>query len=228
VEPLVPALVATVVGALIVYSIVASSVKRRATRLALERLGFRPCPDETGRILEALRRIEGDPELSCDVRDLRKLDERSPIYHFTKVIHRGKGHDPVTEQEILFPMRRASRDGCVLVVKPTALGRGFATRLIATLVTKMNAGAKDGLERLHRLQLGAEYANGNLIAALGPRDARVFDLIDGPTVDVAKGLGDLGVLEVRFRDAWCSLTSGGTSLPFRLEPIVARIRGLLR
>ena len=224
-EPLVPAIVAVAVGALIVYSILTSVTKRRATRIALERLGFRPCPGETDRILEALRCIEGDPALECDVRDPRKLDERAPIYHFTKVLHSGKGHDRVTEEEILFPMRRRSRESCVLVVKPTALGRGFATRLIATLVTRTNVQSNDGLERLH---LGAEFANGNLIAALGPRDARVFDLVDGPTVDVAKGLGDLGVLQVRFRDAWCSLTSGGVSLPFRLEPLVARIRGLLR
>ena len=222
-EPIVPAVIAGIVGVLVVYSIFHGAAQRRATRIALERLGFRACPDETERILEGLRCIGGDPELSCDVRDPRKLDDRTPIYHFTKVLPRGKGHDPVTEQEILFPLRRPSREGCVLVVKPTALARGLATRLIASLVAKARP-----QESLVPLRLGAEYANGNLIAALGPRDARVFDLVDGPTIDVAKGLGDLGVLQVRFRGAWCSLTSGGTSLPFRLEPLVARVRGLLR
>ncbi|MGH7391020.1 MAG: hypothetical protein ACREM3_16410 [Candidatus Rokuibacteriota bacterium] len=80
---------------------------------------------------------------------------------------------------------------------------------------------------LRRLELPPDLANTNLVAALGPAGAGLYDLIDSRTLSVVQGLGDAGGMFVRCREAWCAVSSTSAQIPFRVTALVARIRPLL-
>ena len=211
---------------LVVAGIVAARRERREHRRILDRLGFRPCPDEADRIRAAVSAIENNKRCLVEVRDPRKLDDRKPVFHYTKVQKYGPHDDePVVEEEVLFPLERRSRDGLVLVIKPSAVASGLATRLMRAVAAIPTDRKPEDLERI---DVQPDPSHENLVAALGPRGARLLDLVDSGTLAVVLGLGDSGVLQVRFRGGWCSLASIGRALPFRVGQLLSRIRPLLR
>jgi len=213
------------VGLLVWGSLVART-KSREHRALLDRLGFRPCPDEAERIQRALSAIENDLECVLEVREPRKLDGRRPVFHYTKVQKHGPNDDePVVEDEVLFPLERRSKDGLFLVVKPSTVASGLATRLLRAVA----AIPSDRLPKdLVRLDVAPDAPYENLVVALGPRGRHLLDLVDSSTLSVVLGLGDSGALHVRFRGGWCAVASIGRSLPFRVGELLARIQPLLR
>ena len=190
---------------------------------ALERLGFQRCPEEKHRLEETITALENNRGYRYEVRDARRLEGRSPVYYYVKIRHGGVDDQAVAEEEILFPLRRPSASGLVLVVKPSTLAPGPA-RLLGLLAT----GAWDAQpDDLQKLELPPDLQGTNLAGALAPAGARLYDLVDASTLSVVQGLGDAGGMLVRFRDGWCSVAAASAQLPFQIEQLVARIRPLL-
>ena len=149
------------------------------------------------------------------------------MYYYIKARH-GDVHRetlPVSEEEILFLLKRPASGGLVLAVKPSSLSPGIATRLLGAIATGPWDAQPDDLRRI---ELPPDLKNTNLMGALGPPGASLYDLVDSTTLSVVQGLGDAGGLLVRFRDTWCSVASASDQIPFRLDEIVARIRPLAR
>jgi hypothetical protein len=227
----VPAYLPFVLIGLVAVALLASKLAHqrrttRAQRAALEQLGFRPCPDETGRLEAIVAGIACNRGFRYEVREPKRLPGEPAVYHYLKFCHRDAGDDaPVeAEEEILFPLARGSTSGLVLVVKPSSIAPGLATRLLGALASAPWDVQPDDLQRL---EIPRDLENTNLIAALGPPGARLYDLVDARTVGVVLGLGDAGGMFVRFRDAWCVVSSASAQVPFRLDQLVARIRSLL-
>ena len=220
-------LIGVVAVGLIVWSLVTQRGRMRAQKAASERLGFRPCPDEKAWLEETVTRIENNQGFRYEVRDPKRWSEEPPVYTYDKIRYQdARGDDvvPVAEQEVLFPLKRASAGAIVVTVKPSSLAPGLATRVIGAIA----AGPWDAQpDDLYRLELPPDLKGTNLMRVLGPSGASLYDLVDGDTISVMQGLGDAGGIFVRVRDGWCSVASASSQIPFRLDELLARIRPLL-
>jgi hypothetical protein len=209
---------------LLIWKIVSQRKAQLGQKLTLGELGFRPCPDEKSWLEETVTRIENNREFSYEVRDPKRLLGEPAVYHYVKMRHRYADEAAVAEEEILFPVKRPSVAGLVLTVKPSSLAPGMATRLMSAIATGPWDAQPDDL---HRLEIPPDLKDSNLVGALGPRGANLYDLVDTSMLSVVKGLGDSGGILVRLRDSWCSVASTSAQIPFRVDELVGRIRPLL-
>ena len=208
----------------ILWSLLGQRRKRRVQELQLERLGFRPCPEEKDRLQETVTHLENNHAYRYQVREPRRLEGQPGVYYYVKIRLGDSRENAVTEEEFLFPLKRPSRAGLVLVVKPSSMPTGLASRLVGTVATASWDAQPDDLRRL---ELPPDLEGTNVVGALGPPGTNLWNLIDASTLSVAQGLGDAGCTLVRFRDAWCSVSSVSARLPLRLEELIARLRPLL-
>ena len=217
------ALVGLVAVGLLLWTVTAQRRRDRAQRSLAEQAGFRPCPERKTWLEETITRIECNRGFRYEVRDPKRLEREPAVYYYIKVRHSDE-QIPLVEEEILFPLKRQSAAGLVLTVKPSSLALGLGTRMIAAVATRPGEAQPDDLERL---ELPRDLTGTNLLAALGPPGAKLYDLVDSRTISVVQTLGDAGALSVRFRDAWCTVAAVGAQIPFRLDQVLARIRSLL-
>lgn len=217
-------LVGVVVVILLVWSIKAQVKRSRSLKAALEQLGFRPCPEKKSWLEETVTRIENNKDYRYEVREPKRLPGEPAVYYYIKYCHGGVREDPLVEEEILFPLKRPSADGLILIVKPSSLSSGLATRMMGSIATAPWDVHPDDLQRL---ELPPDLKDTNLVGALGPLGASFYNLIDMRTLSVVQGLGDAGGMMVQFRDTWCSVASASAQMPFRLEELIGRIRPLL-
>ena len=113
----------------------------------------------------------------------------------------------------------------MLVVKPSSIPPGLASRILGSVATGPWDAQPDDLVRL---ELPPDLRDTNLVGALAAPGARLYDLVDGGTLSVVQGLGDAGGTFVRFRENWCSVAGISHQVPFKVDEIVARMRPLLR
>jgi hypothetical protein len=209
---------------LLVWKIVVQRRAHRAQKAALDQLGFLPCPDKKSWLEETISRIENNSRFDYEVRDPKRLPGEPAVYHYVKMRHGYADEPAVAEEEMLFPVKRSNSAGVVLTVKPSSLAPGLATRMMGAIAT----GPWDTQPNdLHRLEIPPDLKDTNLVAALGPRGANLYDLVDSSMLSVVQGLGDAGGILVRLRDSWCSVASTSAQIPFRVDEVVARIRPLL-
>jgi hypothetical protein len=208
---------------LLAWSLASQHQRHRAQKAALEQLGFHPCPDQKSWLEETVTRIENNRADRFEVRDPKRLPGEPAVYLYVSVRH-SRADEQMAEEKILFPLKRPSAAGLVLTLKPSSLAPGLATRMLGALATGPWDVQPDDLQPL---ELPPDLKDTNLLAALGPPGASLYDLVDAATLSVMQGLGDAGALSVQFRDAWCSVAGTGPHNPFRVDEIVARIRPLL-
>jgi hypothetical protein len=221
----VPFVVAGLVaGALIAASVRAQRRRDRVRKAAVEKLGFSSCPDRKSWLEETLAGIQNTRGLRCEVRAPKRLAGASPIYYYVKIRRRDAHEEAIAEEEILFALKRPAVAGLVLIVKPSSLAPGLATRILGALATGPWDVQPDDLRRL---EIPPELRETNLVGALGPPGSGLYDLVDARTLGVVQGLGDAGGTFVRFRDAWCSVAGASRQIPFRVDELLARIRPLL-
>lgn len=208
----------------LVWSLAGQRRRHQARKAALEQLGFRPCVDRQTWLEETVTRIENNRGYRYEVREPKRLSGEPAVYYYVKMRHRFPQDDAVREEEILFPLKRASAGGLVLAVKPSSLAPGLATQVLGALATGPWDAQPDDLRRL---ELPPDLKGTNVVAALGAPGANLYDLVDARTLSVVQSLGDAGGMFVQCRDAWCSVASASAQIPFRVEELVARIRPLL-
>lgn len=210
---------------LITWGIRVSRARRQAKETELQRLGFTPCAERKGWLEETVTAMERNEGYRYEVRNPRQLTGAREVYFFQKRRHGNDSDDEAYDEEaILFPLKRPSTQGLLLVVKPSSIGPGLASRVLTSMATASWDSQPDDLERI---EIPPDLENTNLLGALGPSGARLYDLIDAGTLSVVQRLGDLGAMSIMFRDGWCVIGSGGSGTPFRVGELVSLIRPLL-
>jgi hypothetical protein len=217
-------LIGLAVAGFIAWAVTSTVRQSRARKAALDRLGFTPCPDRKAWLEERITRMEANAGDRYEVGEPRRLPGDPEIYYYVKTRHGSGDESAFAEEEILFPLERASTGPLRLVVKPSSIPSGLAARMLGSIAKMPARGRSDGLQGL---ELPRDRSDKNLVAALGPVGASLYDLVDGSTLGVLEGLGDAGALFVNVRDGWCGVASPTSQVPFRVDQIVARIRPIL-
>ena len=222
---LVAAAVVLVVAALAAWAFTAHRKRQKALRELLERVGFRPCPAEKGTLEGIVNGIVNDRDHHYLVEQPQRLAGNPAIYYYVKVRDaRHADEERYAGEELLFRLRRRTPAGALLFVKPSSLAPGVATRLLGAVASGPWSTQPDDLMRL---ELPADLKDTNLLAALGPEGASLYDVVDAKLLSVIQGLGDAGGMIVRLRDDWCVVEAASHQVPFRVDEIVARMRPLL-
>jgi len=220
------------VGVFFAIMAVWSALARRGPRKALEadlrRHGFVACPEQQGQLLQIVERIENSPGCRYEIRNPKRLSGTPGVFTYVKVRHSPSHADgnvlPDVENELLFPLRRSSAGGLILILKPSSVEHGLGTRLTgAVATTTWDAQPHD----LQRLELPADLRQSNLLGALGPPGATLDALLDRRVLTIMMGLGDAGALVVRCRDDLCSVAELSEYVPFNVGNVLERIRPLL-
>jgi hypothetical protein len=225
-----PIFVYFVLGALLVmilvtYGVRAHHAKREAHKQELQRLGFFACADRKAWLEQTIAAVENNKEYRYEVRDPARLTGDREIYYYTKVRHGSDDRDqPLAEEEILFRTKQPAAQPVLMVVKPSSIGSGLATRILRSVAAGPWDTHPDDLERL---ELPPDLQNSNLLGVLGPRGARLYDLVDAGTLAVVQRLGDAGGMWILMRDGWCAVASGGKEKPFQLSELLSHVRPLL-
>ena len=224
-NPLVIAGVVLVVVALAAWTFTAHRKRQKALGELLQRLGFRPCPAEKGTLEGIVNGIVNDRDHHYRVEKPQRLPGDPAIYYYVKLRDRQDADEQRDAgEELLFRLRRRSPAAALLFVKPSALAPGLATRLLGAMAGGPWSTQSDDLKRL---ELPADLKDSNLLAALGPEGASLYDVVDSRLLSVVQGLGDAGGMIVRLRDDWCVVEAVSHQVPFRVDEIVARMRPLL-
>jgi hypothetical protein len=218
-------LVGLVVLAVVAWSVADTYRKNRDRRQALDRLGLQPCPEERTRLEEIVTRLENNRGYRYEVSEPRRVSGEPAIYYYVKTRHDDGDDPPMVEEELLFPLKRSSTAGLALVVKPSSIPAGLASRIMGSVATGPWDAQSDDLVRL---DLPPDLRDTNLLGALAAPGARLYDLVDGGTLSVVQGLGDAGGMFVRFREGWCAVAGVSHQVPFKVDEIVARVRPLFR
>lgn len=215
-------LLGIVLVAVVVWVVLKNRASSTARAQQLLRLGFSPCPGEAHALAERIKWLENNSEYRYSVKDPMQASlDGNTAYYYTK--SRRWSEDVVSTQEFLVPLKRPSADGVMLFVKPRALPGGTGANLIGAMAT---AGWDAQPDDLTKLEIPVELRGSNLIGALGPTGASLYDLIDAGTLATMQQVGDGGAPIVTCRGEWCSFTSPGPLMPFNLDRIWAVIREL--
>ncbi|MHC4944676.1 MAG: hypothetical protein ACYTG7_16790 [Planctomycetota bacterium] len=189
-----------------------SHARSNALMQRLMELGFSPLPDD-GPLLEKITRLENNSEYRYSIRQpMRATKHGREFFFYEKSRHRTGSI--YAAEEFLVPLTRPSSQGVMLFIKPSDLPAGMATRLIGAVATGVWDSQPDDLVKL---ELPADLEGSNLIGALGPEGASLYDLVDRAILDRMMQAGDFGAYIVMCRDEWCSFGSPQSRMPFDIE-----------
>ena len=217
-------LIGVVALALLIWSLVRQRARNQAEKAELQQLGFQPCPEQKAWLEETVARMQQNRRHRYEVRDPKRLPGEPALYFYVTVRYGQADDEPLVEEEVLFPLKRPPTAALLLAVKPSAIAPGLVTKMLAALATGPWDTQPDDLKRL---EIPLELKDTNLLAAMGPPGANLYDLVDSSTLSVVQGLGDCGAMFVQFRDGWCAVSSTHSQTPFRLVELISRIRPLL-
>ena len=190
----------------------------------LSRMGFTPCAGEAQALAQRITWIENNAEYRCSVVNaMRASLDGKIVYYYTK--SRQWEDDVVSMEEFLFPLNRPSTEGLMLFVKPSGLPAGAAANFVGRMAT---AGWDVQPDDLTRLEIPIDLRGSNLIGALGPAGTSLYTLVAGDALASLQQVGDCGGPIVTCRSEWCTVTSPGARMPFKLDKIWAVIRDLVR
>jgi hypothetical protein len=217
-------LIGMLVVTLLVWSFVVQGRRSGEAKETIRRLGFVPCPEKKAWLEETITRIENNRGYRYEVREPKRLPGDPTVYHYVKRRYSDENDEPMVEEEILFAVKRGAPGPVVLAVKPSSLPPGVATRLIGAVATGPWDAQPDDLQRI---EIPRDLKETNLLGALGPAGAALYDVADASTLALAQQIGDAGAMFVRFRESWCTVSSTSAQIPFRLDDLIARVRPIL-
>ena len=218
-------LIGVVAAVLLIWSLILQRRRGQAQKLELEQLGFQPCPEKKAWLQETVARIERNSDDRYEIRNPKRLPGEPAVHFYVKARHGdNRESQPLVEEEILFPLKRPPRAALMLAVKPSSIAPGLATKMLSALATGPWDSQPDDLQRV---EIPLDLKDTNLLAAMGPPGASLYDLVDSSMLSVMQGLGDCGAMFIHFRDGWCTVASTHAQTPFKLVEIISRIRPLL-
>lgn len=212
-----------VFAAVIVVIVIRGRASRAARLQRLAEMGFSPAPEETEALAEKIAWLENNAGYHYSVaKPTRANLSGKDVYFYQKSRHRS-GSIYVAE-ELLLPLSRPSEAGLMLFVKPSGIPAGTATKLIGAVAT----GAWDAQpDDLSKLELPVDLQGTNLVGAMGPAGASLYDLIDADQMSRMLGAGDCGAFIILCRGELCSTSSPSHQMPLDLDKAVAFIRDLI-
>ncbi|HET7904719.1 MAG TPA: hypothetical protein VFM17_09165 [Candidatus Eisenbacteria bacterium] len=218
-------IVAAIVVIFIVRAIQDTARRAREQKESISRLGFLPCPEEKARIESIVATLERNPKYRYQIEEPKRLGRGDPVYYYVKRRDAQDQEHAAAEEEILFPFKRRTAAGLVLVVKPSALASGFASDLIGSVATGEYDAQPGGLKRI---EIPPDLKGTNIVGAMGADGLALYDLVDGRVLSAAQGIGDAGGLAVKFRDEWCAISSTSRMMPFKLDALLACMEAMKR
>lgn len=223
--PYLPIGIGVAVIAFVIWTVMSQRKKAAAEAESLARLGFRPCPEKAVWLRETVVALENDRQHEYSIEKAQWIEGSPPIYHYTKRRETtGEDETPYAEEELLFALRPPLRAAVVLIVKPSSMAPGLATRMIGSVATGPWDTQPDDLVKM---DLPAELKETNLLGVLGPKGSALYDLVDQASLGAYQGIGDAGGMQIRVRGGWCSISRTSHQIPFQVGRIIERMRPLL-
>jgi hypothetical protein len=202
-------------------------IRGRASRAArlqrLAEMGFSAAPDEKETLAERITGMENNTGYHYSVaQPMRANLSGKDVYFYQKSRHRSGSS--YAAEELLLPLSRPSEAGLMLFVKPSDIPAGTATKLIGAVAT----GAWDAQpDDLAKLAIPVDLQGTNLVGAMGPAGASLYDLIDADRLSRMLGAGDCGAFIILCRGDLCSMSSPSHQMPLDLDKAVPFIRDLI-
>ena len=185
-------------GVALCWSIRKTRRRQAAENQLLLQNGFQPCEGEKARLEAVVRSLRRSSDWEVR-RAWKRTGMDGPVYWYEASADGGRDHSRLAADEFLCTLRRPSKQPFVLYLKPQPFKNGFASRMLEKLIAVTN---EAGLEALARPENGPATA---LLAAFGPKGARLSDLLDEATLDrLARGAAH-GVFAIRGQDEHCAL-----------------------
>lgn len=203
-------------------------LRDRARRLERKRelsgMGFRPCADQTEKLVDIVTAVENNSVYWYSVdHPMQSVVGDKPCYVYTKLRLQRTRVDAV--EEFLVSLSRPSKEGLLLLIETA----GSPVRSVRQWGETLHPGVRPWHPYdLTALELPSDVDRGRLIGAFGPPGTRLYDLIDIQTFDRIKEVGDLGVATITFRGDWCSFSasSARTTLSMRgLQSLASKLSG---
>jgi hypothetical protein len=217
--------VVTLAVGLILWGAINQGTRRKALASALQQLGFLPCPERKAWLEETINRLQGIGDYPYIVQNPRRLPGNLEVYYYVKFRPLPRHQSASPQEELMFPLKRASTAPLVLTVKPSSVKEGVAGTIMKTLLTGSWAAPPGGLVRI---EVPPELKETNLMGILGPPATGLYDLVDPRTLGVAIGLGDAGATYIQFREDRCMVTGLELQVPFKVDELVERMRPLMQ
>ena len=185
----------------VIALIVLSAVRRmRALKAAqkqlLEQNGFSPCDAEARHLEEIVRSLRGSSRLRVR-RPWKRASMRGGDVYWYELS--AGNQDESASEEFLFSLRRSSSEPFLLYLRPPMLRKGLGSRLMEKLLTVTAP------RRLHKLDLSDDTKSDALLAAFGPRDSSLHELVDADKLAVLAQGACHGVFAVRGAGDHCAL-----------------------
>jgi hypothetical protein len=210
--------------AAVIAVVAVRSRRSRAARLQrLAEMGFSAAPEEKEALAEKITWLENNSGYRYSVAQPTRVNlSGKDVYFYQKSRHRSGSI--YAAEELLLPLSRPSQAGLMLFVKPSDIPAGTATKLIGAVAT----GAWDAQpDDLTKLALPVDLQGTNLVGAMGPAGASLYDLIDTDRLSRMLGAGDCGAFIILCRGDLCSMSSPSHQMPMDLDKAVPFIRDMI-
>jgi hypothetical protein len=214
----IPAIVSTLLLLAVATAFLLRDRARRSERRQeLSRLGFRPSAEDNERLTDIVAAIENNQNYWYNVDDPMRSDAGdTPCYFYTKL--RMQRTRVEAAEELLVSLKRPSKEGLLLVVETSAL----PFRSVRQWADALHPGVRRWYPRdLGPLEIPPGIEHCQIMGAFGPPGLALVDLIDIPTLDQIKEVGDLGVATISFRGDWCSFSAGSARTQLKVRALVA-------
>jgi hypothetical protein len=187
-------------------------------------MGFSRCVGETEMLVDVVTEIENNAVYRFSIDGpMRSVISGEECYFYTKL--RLIQTRVTGMEELLFPLRRPSENGLLLLVQsedvPIASARRWGEM--------MHPGIRDWPPKeLVFIDIPSAVDVGPIVAAFGPPHSALFELIDESTLEALGRAGDCGVATITCRGRWCSLASAGPRKTLGLGKLLPTVEKLIR
>jgi len=194
-----------ILTAVIALLVISSVRKMRALKAAqkqlLEQSGFSPCEAEASHLDEIVRSLRDSSRFRVH-KPWKRRSIRGDVYWY-EVSSGDRDHTSASE-EFLCSLRRSSSEPFLLYLRPPMFKKGLGSRLMEKLLTVTTP------RGLHKLEISSEAKSDALLAAFGPRDSSLHDLVDADKLAVLAQGARHGVFAIRGVGDHCALEMYGT------------------
>ena len=195
-----------ILTAVIALVVISSVRKWRALKAAqkqlLEQSGFSPCETETGHLEEIVRSLRDSTRFKVKKPWKRRSLRGGDVYWYEVIS--GNQDDSSASEEFLCSLRRSSSQPFLLYLRPPMVKKGLGSRLMERVLTFT---APRGM---HKLDLSGDAKSDALLAAFGPHDTTLHQLVDAETLAVLAQGARHGVFAIRGVGDHCTLELYGS------------------
>ena len=185
-----------VIALLILTSVRKMRALQAAQKQMLEQSGFRPCEAEASHLEEIVRSLRDSSQFRVR-KPWKRPSIRGDVYWYE--VNSSDRDNTSDSEEFLCSLRRSSSEPFLIYLRPPMVKKGIGSRLMEKLLTVT---APRGL---HKLDLSSDAKSDALLAAFGPRDSSLQELVDADKLAVLAEGARHGVFTIRGVGDHCAL-----------------------